>query len=239
MMTAPRAITERDPKSPISEIYRTLRTNIKFASFERDVKTIVLTSAGPDEGKSTVTANLAVTLQESGSRVLLLEGDLRNPTVHRIFGVKSTYGLTNILVDGGDYKDFIQHSMLEGLDILASGPKPPNPSKILGSSRMKTILDEVRNDYDYVLIDAPPVVVVTDAALIASVCDGTILVVGSGEAIIDGAVKAKELLINVKANIMGVVLNKCRDAHVNHYYYNYYYEDKHAKKRKQRKKTFI
>lgn len=231
MLKTPKIITSRDPKSPISEVYRTLRTNIKFASLDRDIKTILFTSTGPGEGKSTTVANLAVTLQESGSKVILVEGDLRNPTVHRMFGLKNVYGLTNILVDKGSYKDFIQPSMIEDLDILTCGPKPPNPSEILGSSRMKKVLEELRNDYDYVLVDAPPIVVVTDAALLASMCDGTILVIASGEAIIEGAIKAKELLVNVKANIIGTVLNKCKDSHVNHYYSSYYYGKKNKKMR--------
>jgi capsular exopolysaccharide synthesis family protein len=222
----------KDPKSPIAEIYRTLRTNIKFASFEKDIKTIVFTSAGPNEGKSTVISNLAVTLCQTGSRVLLVEGDLRNPTAHKMIGLPNSFGLTNILVNNGSYKDFVQHSMLEGLDVITSGPKPPNPSEILGSGRMKNLLGEFKKDYDYVLIDAPPVVIVTDAALLASVCDGVILVVGSGEAIIEGAVKAKELLVNVKANLIGTVLNKCKESRIGNYYYSHYYYGEKSQKKK-------
>lgn len=216
-------ITFKNPKSPISEIYRTLRTNIKFASFDKNIKTIVFTSAGPNEGKSTIIANLAVTLCQTGSKVLLLEGDLRNPTVHRMLDVPNGFGLTNILVNNGSYKDFRQHTVLEGLNVITSGPKPPNPAELLGSDRMKSFLNEVKEDYDYILVDSPPVVVVTDAALLSSICDGVILVLGSGEVIIEGAIKAKDLLVNVKANIIGTVLNKCKD--VNHGNYYYYYRD--------------
>lgn len=212
-----------DPKSPISEVFRTLRTNIKFASFDKNIKTIVFTSAGPNEGKSTVIANLAVTLCHTGSRVLLLEGDLRNPTVHKMFSLHNDHGLTNILIGTGDYKDYIKNSEIERLDIITSGPKPPNPAELLGSNRMKSLLDEFKNDYDYVLIDAPPVVVVTDGALLASICDGTILVIGCGEVIVEGAVKARDLLVNVKANIIGTVLNKCKDTKIGSYYYKYSY----------------
>jgi len=222
-----------NPKSPISEVFRTLRTNLKFASFDKSIKTIVFTSAGPDEGKSTVVANLAVTLCNTGSKVLLVEGDLRNPTVHKMFSLENEKGLTNILVGDGGYKECLQPSRFERLDIITSGPKPPNPAELLGSNRMKSILDELKNDYDYVLIDAPPVVIVTDAALLASICDGVILIIGSGEAVIEAAVKARDLLVNVKANIIGTVLNKCKNTKMGGYYYKYsYYYDSDYKKKK-------
>jgi capsular exopolysaccharide family len=225
--------TYNDPKSPLSEIYRTLRTNIKFLSVDRELTTILFTSTGPNEGKSTVVSNLAVTLCKAGSKVLVLEGDLRNPTVHKMFGLHNGYGVTNVLMRGTMYAEFIQHTVIENLDIISSGPKPPNPSELLGSSRMKALLEQLKKDYDYVLIDAPPVVVVTDAALLASECDGAILVVSSGETIIDGAVRAKELLTNVNAKIIGVVLNKCKDIKSSNYYYYHYYDDgDNIKKRK-------
>lgn len=222
----------RDPKSPISEIFRSLRTNIKFTSVEKDIKTIVFTSAGPNEGKSTVVANLAVTLCRAGSRVLVLEGDLRNPTVHKKFGLLNFHGLTSALINNKSYAEYLQNSMLKDLDILTCGLKPPNPAEILGSNKMKVFLDAVKKDYDYILIDTPPAVVVTDAALLASICDGVILIVGSGEAIIEGAVKAKDLLLNGKANIIGVVLNKCKNTRLGQYYYHYYYDKNHKQGKK-------
>lgn len=227
----PKLFVQADPKSPVSEIFRALRTNITFASFDREIKTILLTSAGPNEGKSTVSANLAITLSRAGSRVLLMEGDLRNPTVHRIMGIQSSSGLTNMLLGKEDYRQFVNHSEIKNLDIITSGPKPPNPAELLGSARMKSLLDELKKDYDYILIDAPPVVVVTDAALLASICDGSILVISSGEAVIDGAVKARDLLLNVKANIIGTILNKCKDTKLNNYYYKYYYGESHKTKK--------
>lgn len=229
-------ITIRNPKSPISEIYRTLRTSIKFASFSREIKTIAITSAGPDEGKSTITCNLGITMAQAGNKVLILEGDLRNPTVHKEFGLLNNMGITNILVDNAPYKLYSTSTEINGLDVITCGPKPPNPAELLGSERMKNLMQELKNDYDYILIDTPPVVVVTDAALLASMCDGTILVVGSGQAVIDGAVRAKELLQSVKANILGVVLNKVKKEGTGgyYYYYHYYYNgtDKVKKKKK-------
>lgn len=220
-----------DPKSPVSEVFRTLRTNIQFASFDKKIQTIVFTSAGPNEGKSTVIANLAVTLCHTGSKVLLVEGDLRNPTVHKIFALPNTSGITNALISNKSYKEYIQKCEIGNLDILTSGPKPPNPSELLGSAKIKTMLDEFKKDYDYILIDAPPIVLVTDAALLGSICDGTILVIGSGEAPIEGVVKAKDLLLNVKANLIGTILNKCKHSNAGNYYYkySYYYGNEHKK----------
>jgi capsular exopolysaccharide synthesis family protein len=165
--------------------------------------------------------------------VLILEGDLRNPTVHKIFGLHNGFGLTNVLIRGNMYAEFIQHTVQEDLDVISSGPKPPNPAELLGSNRMKALLEQLKKNYDYVLIDAPPVVVVTDAALLASQCDGAILVVSSGETITEGAVRAKELLTNVNANIIGVVLNKCKNINSsNYYYYHYYYDGDNIRKKK-------
>lgn len=229
-------VTLKSPKSPVSEVYRTLRTSIKFASFEKDIKTIVITSPGPDEGKSTISANLGITMAQAGSKVLILECDLRNPTVHKIFVLSNIAGVTNILVESMPYSNYVNDIGVPNLGVITCGPKPPNPAEILGSSRMKNLLQELRNDYDYVLIDTPPVLAVTDAAILSAICDGTVLVLGSGEAVIDGAVKAKEILESVKANIIGVVLNKVKAESSGGYYryYHYYYDDepKKAKKRK-------
>lgn len=231
-------ITLKDPKSRISEIYRTLRTSIKFASFSREIKTIAITSAGPDEGKSTVTCNLGITMAQAGNKVLIFEGDLRNPTIHKEFGLQNDSGITNILVDNVSYKSHTVSTEISGLDVITCGPKPPNPAELLGSERMKNLMQELKNDYDYILVDTPPVVVVTDAALLASICDGTILVIGSGQAVIDGEVKAKELLQSAKANIIGVVLNKVRKERTEGYYkyYHYYYSGTDKLKRKRRKR---
>jgi len=226
---------QEDPKSPVSEIFRTLRTNIKFTSFDKNVQSIVVTSSGPNEGKSTIISNLAVTLSQTGNKVLLIDGDLRNPTIHKMFSIPNEYGLTNILIDEKNYKNYIQDIGIDNLHVITSGPKPPNPAELLGSMKMKNILNGFKEDYNYILIDAPPVVVVTDGALLASVCDGTILVISSGETLIDGVIKAKELLENVKANIIGTVLNKCKDKKHGGYYYNYSYYYGHNGKSKKKK----
>jgi capsular exopolysaccharide synthesis family protein len=218
----------KDPKSPVSEVYRTLRTNIKFASFEREIKTIAITSTGPNEGKSTVTSNLGIIMAQSGHKVLIMEGDLRNPTIHKYFNLTNRHGLTNLMVEDAPYKDYLRDPEIQNLDILTGGPTPPNPAEILGSLRARKLIETLRQDYDYVLIDTPPLALVTDAALVASICDGTILVVGAGETVSQMVVKTRDLLDKAKANILGVVLNKVRRTKSDRYYYyyhDYYSED--------------
>lgn len=217
-------ITLREPKSPIAEAYRTLRTNIRFASFEKEIKTIAITSSWIDEGKSTVTTNLGITMAQSGSKILIIDGDLRNPTIHKGLFLSNSMGITNILSDSLPYKEYIvSYPKVDNLDVLLCGPKPPNPSELLGSAKMRNLLEGLKTDYDYILIDTPPITVVTDAALVASACDGVILVVESGKTVINNAVKAKELLQNVNANILGVVLNKMKiEKPIEYYSYNYY-----------------
>ncbi len=231
-------IAHTDPKSPISEAYRTLRTNIQFSSLDNPIKTIVITSAGPGEGKTTSAINLGITMAQSGLKVLLIDGDLRKPQMHKIFGSFSQLGLTNILVNDLDYREGTSPTHVAGLETLPVGIVPPNPSELLASNKMKQLLDEVSEDYDFVIIDTPPAAVVTDASILSAVADGTILVCASGQVPVDGVKRAKELLENVNANIIGVILNKIptdqRDYY--QYYYNYYYEEDDDSKKTNRKK---
>jgi len=216
-------ITYSQPKSPISEAYRVLRTNIQYSSIDNPIKTIVITSAGADEGKSTTAANLAIAFAQSGNKVLMLDADLRKPKVHRTFGLDNIFGLTNILVERDDYINYIRKGPLDGLDIITCGAIPPNPSELLGSNQMKQLVDELRGDYDLVILDSPPVCNVTDAALLSTIVDGTILVASSGTVEINSLKIAKELLLKVNANILGVVLNKLNKNSKGNSYYNYYY----------------
>lgn len=229
-----------NPKSPVAEAYRTLRTNIQFSSFDKDLKSIVVTSSGPGEGKTTTICNLSVTMAHSGSKVLLIDCDLRKSQVHKKFQLSNHQGLTNVLARQMPLEDALKQVGIEGLDILTAGPKPPNPSELLGSQAMKDFIKEVSQEYDRVLIDAPPVGVVTDGAILSTVVDGTILVVASGQVAIEAAKRSKELLEKVKANIIGVLLNKIPVDGRGYYgyYYSYYYnEDKpESKSGKRRKK---
>ena len=216
-------IINENPKSPISEAYRTLRTNIQFSSIDKEIKTIMVNSAGPSEGKSTTITNLAATTANNDKKVLIIDCDLRKPKVHTFFEISNASGLTTILADNIDYREAIQKSDMKNLDILTSGPIPPNPSEVLGSKRMKALLDEVKEDYDMILIDAPPVGMVTDGAVIGNIVDGVILVCAVGQANIDATKHAKASLEQANANILGVVMNKVPTDRNGYYKYNYYY----------------
>jgi len=215
-------ITQQDPKSHISEQYRTIRTNIQFASVDKELTTIVVTSSGPAEGKSTTVANLAVVFAQQGKQVLLIDSDLRKPTVHYTFNVSNTKGLTNVLTKQSALGEVVQPSMQENLSLLTSGPIPPNPAELLSSKAMEELIKEASATYDMVLFDSPPLLAVTDGQILASKCDGTLLIVSSGKTEIEQAIKAKDLLNSVNSQLLGVILNnkKLKNPH----YYSYYGE---------------
>lgn len=219
-------ITHDNPKSPISEAYRTLRTNIQFSSIDKDIKTIVLTSPGPGEGKSTISVNTAVTMAQADKKVVIIDCDLRKPKLHTFFRMRNGQGLTNVLVEDVDYKEVVNSvEEIEGLDLLTAGPIPPNPAELLGSQKMKTFIDEIKEDYDMVILDTPPAGMLTDAVILSSIADGTILVCAVGQANIEAAKSAKALLEKANANILGVVLNKVPikgGGYYKYHYYNYY-----------------
>jgi capsular exopolysaccharide synthesis family protein len=213
-------IVHEQIKSPIAEAYRTLRTNIHFSKGDKEPKTIMFISAGPGEGKSTTAANTAVSLAQSGKRVIIVDCDLRKPVQHRIFGKKNK-GLTNILVEDFSINSMIQETGIDNVNLLTSGPIPPNPSELLSSKKMQDILDTLRSQADYVIIDAPPVIAVTDACVLASKVDGIALVIGAGMVRPEMAQKAKDLLQKAKGHILGVILNRVEidDEHAFYYYY--------------------
>jgi capsular exopolysaccharide synthesis family protein len=213
-------ITVADPRSPVSEAYRTLRTNLDFSSLDKPIKTMLVTSAGPEEGKSTVLANLAVTTAQTGRKVILVDCDLRRPTLHYIFNLKNDVGLTTMVVDDAAMEPPpLQETGVEGLQLVSSGPLPPNPSELLGSRRMEDIIADLLERADVVLFDAPPVVAVTDAAVLATKVDGVLLVVNAGGTKRDYARTAKARLEKVNANLLGAVLNNVRfDVSLHRYY---------------------
>lgn len=215
-------ITELNPKSPISEAYRTLRTNIDFSSIDEKLQVIMLTSAGPGEGKSTTTTNLAVTYAQSERKVLVIDADLRKPTMHHTFFKTNRWGLTNILTGQSSPEEVITSTHIPNLYLLPSGPIPPNPSEILASKRMTAFLDQMRSQFDMVVIDTPPALAVTDAQIVATRCDGVIMVIHSGKVKRDMAMKVKANLEHVKARILGVVLNNVDRKSGEGYYYYYY-----------------
>jgi capsular exopolysaccharide synthesis family protein len=200
-------ITLRDPGSAAAEAYRTLRTNILFSSLDRPLHTLLVTSTAPDEGKSTTLANLAVTMAQAEQRVLMVDCDLRRPSLHTLFGLPNERGLTTAILEQGDGPMPVQPTLVPGLSLLTSGPLPPRPADLLGSRRMGALLERMRADADIVLFDTPPVVAVTDAAALAPRVDGVLLVLQAGHTRRDRAREARRLLDKVKANIVGVVLN--------------------------------
>lgn len=197
----------RDPRSPVSEAYRTLRTNIQFSSLDKPLRTLLLTSTAPNEGKSTVLANLAITMAQAEQRVLMVDCDLRRPGLHTLFNCSNETGLTTVLLDQSNTTLPIQETMVSGLRLLASGPLPPRPADLLGSRRMEAVIARLLDEADIVLFDTPPVTAVTDAAVLAPRVDGVLLVLRAGTTRRDRAREARFLLEKVKANIVGVVLS--------------------------------
>ena len=211
-----------EPKSAAAEAYRTLRTNIQFASPDHPVHTILATSTSPDDGKSTTIANLAITFAASGFPTVLVDADLRRPHLHKIFGLSNDTGLTTLVAElaraasisggiGGTGTPRVHHPLqptqVENLHVLTSGPIPPNPAEILGSQRMTEVLAMLRDTAEYVLIDTPPIIAVTDAAVLSPRVDGVLLVINAGKTRRDLAVKARDMLQQVNAHLLGVVLN--------------------------------
>ncbi len=175
-------ITVSNPKSPIAEAYRTLRTNIQFSSFDKSVQTVSITSSGPGEGKSTIASNLAVVTAESGKRTLLIDCDQRKPMIHKIFNQSNLVGLSNLLAGEVTIENAIKPTNMENLSIITAGTRPPNPSELLASGKMKHFVEDMKDKYDFIVFDTPPVLIVTDAQLLADYTDGYLLVVSSGAA---------------------------------------------------------
>jgi capsular exopolysaccharide synthesis family protein len=183
----------------------------------------MLTSAGPAEGKSTTTANLAVTYAQAGKRVLVIDADLRKPTLHHTFGLTNRWGLTSVMVGQAPLEQAIQDTNVENLWCLTSGPLPPNPSEMLASNKMTALIENLKKEFDIILFDTPPVIAVTDAQIVASKCDGVVLVIDYGNVKKEIALKAKQLLEMAHANLLGVVINNKKHTKHKEYYYYYYY----------------
>ena len=230
-------ISIRKPKSPISESYRGIRTSIEFSNLDKEMKVINVTSSMQGEGKTTVIANLAVSFANLEKKVLLLEGDLRNPSVHRMFNISNINGLTDVLLNNKNFAECVHCTDVKNLHILTCGAVPPNPSEILSSKKMKDFINELRGYYDYIFIDTPPIGVVTDAGIISTYSDGCVFVVGSKQCDIEMAKIAKKRLEDVGANIIGAVLNKFEAEGNGYNYYNYYYQHESGRKGRNKKKA--
>nr|WP_318246444.1 CpsD/CapB family tyrosine-protein kinase [Rossellomorea aquimaris] len=212
-------IAKANPKSPVSEQYRTIRTNIQFSSVDQEYRSIMVTSGGPGEGKSTTAANLAIVFAQQGKTVLLVDADMRKPTVHYTFNFPNTTGLTNVLTRQIELKEAVKDSGVDKLHILSSGPIPPNPAELLSSRAMEQFFVDAYEEYDLILFDTPPVLVVTDAQIMANQCQGSILVVSSGKTEMEPAKKAKSLLEATNGKLLGTVLNNKKSTETDYYYY--------------------
>jgi polysaccharide biosynthesis transport protein len=221
-----RLITYEDPKSPISESYRTLRTNITYASADKVIKSLIISSPQPGEGKSTTVANLAIAFAQLRKRVLLIDTDLRKPVQHNVFGHPRGPGIAEYLIgEITDFSTLILKTKVDNLSIVTAGGLPPNPSELLGSNRMSELVAQLEQDWDMVLFDSPPIVAVTDASMISAEIDAMVMVVKAGQTDKSAIDRAIDTLNNVKAPLVGVILNAANPETLGgkySYYYSYY-----------------
>jgi capsular exopolysaccharide synthesis family protein len=218
---ARKLIVKTSPKLFVSEQFRVARTNINFSMPDGELKTLLVTSSMPGEGKSTTAANLAYLFAQEGKRVILVDGDMRKPTVHYTFHLTNTIGLSNVLTKKVSVMEALNETDLENLQIITSGPIPPNPAELLTASSMDDMIETLKETYDLIIFDAPPVLSVTDSQILANKSDGTVLVISAGVTDKVSVLKAKELLLASKAKIIGTVLNNFK-LEKDHYYYQYY-----------------
>ncbi len=215
-----RLITVSNSNSIIAEQFRTIRANIKFSIADhQQVKLILVTSSSPGEGKSTNAANLGVVYAQEGKKVLIVDADMRKPTLHHIFGVLNTTGLSTVLSWRDKFNTSIQETPIEGLFILPSGPIPPNPTELLSSKMFDNLIEEIKTNYDIIIFDAPPVLSVSDAQIVSHHCDGTLLIIHSGVTEKEEVLKTKAILRTSQAKILGVILNKYKMPKKSKYYY--------------------
>lgn len=212
-------IVEDKPRSVEAEAYRTLRTNIQYSSIDKEIKSIVVTSACPMEGKSTVSGNLALAFAQNGKKVIIVDCDLRKPSIHRKFNISNLCGLSEVMI-GKETLDNAIQKYKSNLHILPSGKIPPNPAEMINSTTMSNLLEELKAEYDIVIIDSSPLEAVTDSQILSTKVDGTIIVLKAGVSKIESVKEAKNLLNKVGANIIGLVINQISKSKKN---YDYYY----------------
>lgn len=211
-------IVEKKPKSIAAEAYRSLRTNIQYSSFDKKYQTLVVTSANPGEGKTTVAGNLALVLAQGESKVLLVDCDMRRPSVHKRFRISNTYGISDLLV-GNKKMESVAHKYNNNLTIVPSGKIPPNPAEMLGSKAMTAFLEEMKNYFDYIVLDTPPLQAVADAQVLSTKVDGSLIVVRAGVTKKDAVHNAVSIINKVNGNIIGTVLNAADNSKDKYYYY--------------------
>jgi non-specific protein-tyrosine kinase len=235
-------ITWLHAQAPETEAYRVLRTNIQFSSVDKPVRTLLVTSASPSEGKSTTAANLAAVMAQTGQKIVLVDTDLRRPVMHKVLGVPNSTGLTTALLDASSFSldGHLHPTQVENLSVLTSGPIPPNPSELLGSHRMGDLIEQLLQYADLVIFDSPPVLAVTDAAVLGRQVDGVLLVTDAGQTREQALIQATQELRKTGANLLGVALNRLDTRRGGYYYYYYYYysdSDRKGQRRRSRSRN--
>jgi capsular exopolysaccharide synthesis family protein len=229
-------VADKDTKSFYAEAYRSARTSIIFSSPDSQPETILVTSPGPQDGKTLTAVNLAITMAHAGNRVLLMDGDLRRPRIHSVFGLTNDFGLTNLLTESTDIKLSLRNTDILNLAVMTSGPIPPNPSELFVSKRMGVLLETLMKRFDRIIIDSPPTISVTDANILAAVTDGVVLVIKAGKTSRRIVNRAKKNLEEVQGKLLGVILNavdmrRSRYYYVPSYYYKYYGKHRERKRK--------
>ncbi|MBU5488064.1 CpsD/CapB family tyrosine-protein kinase [Clostridium sp. MSJ-8] len=208
----------KNPKGAYAEAFRTVKTNIRYSSTDKDKKVFLVTSTQPGEGKSTVAVNLAMSLSLDNKKVIIIDADLRKPTVHKRLQISGTTGLTDVLVGEAELDDTII-KVNEYLNVLVAGQIPPNPAELLASKGMEKLINKFREEYDYVILDGNPICVIADSQILASKVDGVILIARHEYTKKDELVNAKKLVEQVGGHVIGVILNRVRDKSKRYYYY--------------------
>nr|WP_311774024.1 CpsD/CapB family tyrosine-protein kinase [Metabacillus sp. KUDC1714] len=207
-MTKRHFVSYTNPSSQIAEQFRTIRTNIQFSSIDQKHKTLIITSPSSGEGKTTSAINLAISISQQGERVLLIDANLRRPTLHTSFNLKDSYGLTDVLMGRIPLEEATFQTQIGRLEVLTSGIIPPNPTELIGSKAMSFFIKDIKEEFDVIIFDCPPVLETTDTKLLAGQCDGVVLVLNSGKSDREKAAEANRLLHLVRAKVLGVILNE-------------------------------
>ncbi|WP_251518611.1 polysaccharide biosynthesis tyrosine autokinase [Staphylococcus sp. HKU1] len=214
-------IVHEKPKSTVSEKFRGIRSNIMFSNANEEIESVLISSEKPSSGKSTVSANLAITYAQAGYKTLVIDGDMRKPTQHYLFNLSNQSGLSNLIIGKVIKKDAIKSTQVDNLDVLTAGPVPPNPSELIGSQRFEELFQQLIAEYDFIVIDTPPVNTVTDAQLYAQLVENCILVIDNEKNDRKEIIKAKELLEKSHGKVIGAVLNRTKVEKNSSYYYYY------------------
>ena len=205
--TVRRTLLDKEVAFPVTEAYKTLRTNISFALSTKKNKIFAVSSALASEGKSTVAANIAITLAQNNDHVLLIDGDLRKPVQHRVFTLKNEVGLSTLISGSNTFKEIVHHEVIENLDVVPCGPIPPNPSEMLGSDNMKMLLEQLSAHYDYIVVDTPPINIVTDALTLLDSIAGVLLVANHGKSTYDALEESIQAIKMSDGSLLGIVVN--------------------------------